>query len=114
MDWRPAEELPDASEVVESIYQQVHLRTILSPHSMGHFIRDNLLPLSAVPLRFGLDPTRFTWVRHIALSCCCEPTCRLLSAFHCHTAHLILRLVPSLRVTLATACRALFHTAAFW
>lgn len=62
MDWRVGQEPPSTEDVVESPYPAVHLRTILSLHSIGHFIRDNLAPLTSVPTRFGVDPTEFTWV----------------------------------------------------
>lgn len=63
MDWRVGEEPPSPQDVVDSPYPAVHLRTILSLHSIGHFIRDNLAPLTSVPMRFGADPRQFTWVR---------------------------------------------------
>lgn len=65
MDWRVGQEPPSTEDVVESPYPAVHLRTILSLHSIGHFIRDNLAPLTSVPTRFGVDPKEFTWVRRL-------------------------------------------------
>eukprot|EP00892_Ulva_mutabilis_P004473 jgi/Ulvmu1/2398/UM131_0010.1 len=62
MDWHAGEEAPPAAEVVDAPYPAVHLRTIVNLHSIGHFLRDSLMPLVDVALRFGLDPRDFLWV----------------------------------------------------
>ena len=62
MDWRAGEKHPDAREIEEAPYPAVHLRTIMNLYSIGHFMRDSLMPLVNVALRFGLDPRDFLWV----------------------------------------------------
>lgn len=62
MDWRAGEAPPGGAQVVDAPFPNVHLRTVLNMKSMGHFLRDNLMPLVDVPLRFGLDPRDFVWV----------------------------------------------------
>lgn len=49
-------------DVVDAAFPNIHLRTILNLDSLGHFLRDNVMPLVDVPLRFGLDPQDFVWI----------------------------------------------------
>lgn len=62
MDWRAGEAAPSAAAVVDAPFPAVHLRTIMNLNSIGHFLRDSLMPLVDVALRFGLDPRDFQWV----------------------------------------------------
>ena len=43
--------------------QPLHLRGTMNTHSFGHLLRDNLMALVDLPLRFGRDPADFDWVR---------------------------------------------------
>ena len=62
MDWRAGERHPEARDIEEAPHPAVHLRTIMNLNSIGHFMRDSLMPLVNVALRFGLDPRDFLWV----------------------------------------------------
>eukprot|EP00892_Ulva_mutabilis_P006235 jgi/Ulvmu1/3984/UM183_0003.1 len=62
MDWRGGRPLPPARQVV-TYRQPLHLRALLHTRSIGHLIRDNLLGLVDLPIRFGRDPVAFDWVR---------------------------------------------------
>ena len=61
MDWRGGEPLPPAEEVV-TYTQPLHLRGAMNTYSLGHLLRDNLMALVDLPLRFGRDPVDFDWV----------------------------------------------------
>eukprot|EP00892_Ulva_mutabilis_P002583 jgi/Ulvmu1/12325/UM089_0009.1 len=62
MDWRGGRPLPPARQVV-TYRQPLHLRALLHTLSIGHLIRDNLVGLVDLPIRFGRDPADFDWVR---------------------------------------------------
>jgi hypothetical protein len=62
MDWRVGETPPEEAAIVDAPHAAVHLRTIMNLNSIGHFLRDSLMPLVNVALRFGLDPRDFLWV----------------------------------------------------
>ena len=62
MDWRGGDPLPAAEDVVPYT-QPLHLRGTMNTHSFGHLLRDNLMALVDLPLRFGRDPVDFDWVR---------------------------------------------------
>eukprot|EP00892_Ulva_mutabilis_P012456 jgi/Ulvmu1/9583/UM054_0013.1 len=62
MDWRGGEPLPPARQVV-TYRQPLHLRGAMNTRSIGHLLRDNLMGLVDLPMRFGRDPVDFDWVR---------------------------------------------------
>eukprot|EP00892_Ulva_mutabilis_P012457 jgi/Ulvmu1/9584/UM054_0014.1 len=62
MDWRGGEPLPPARQVV-TYRQPLHLRGTMITRSIGHLLRDNLMGLVDLPMRFGRDPVDFDWVR---------------------------------------------------
>ena len=49
--------------MVTSPLEEVHVRVMLTPASIGHFMRDNLLALVSIPMSFGLDPRKFVWLQ---------------------------------------------------
>lgn len=63
VDWRPASQMPPVDTVLTSPLEAVHLRVMLNPASIGHFLRDNLLPLVSVPQSFGEDARAFVWLQ---------------------------------------------------
>lgn len=67
VDWRPVSQAPPIDTLLTSPLEAVHLRVMLNPDSIGHFLRDNLLPLVSVPLSFGEDPRTFVWLQ---VRCC--------------------------------------------
>ena len=63
VDWRPTSDMPSPEAMLTSPLQAVHVRSMLNPSSIGHFMRDNLLALVTVPMNFGLDPRKFVWLQ---------------------------------------------------
>ena len=63
VDWRPAADIPPPEAMVTSPLEAVHVRVMLNPASIGHFMRDNLLALVSIPMSFGLDPRKFVWLQ---------------------------------------------------
>ena len=63
VDRRPVSQAPRIDTLITSPLEAVHLRVMLNPASIGHFLRDNLLPLVSVPLSFREDPREFVWLQ---------------------------------------------------
>lgn len=63
VEWRPESQRPPVDTMMTSPLEAVHLRVMLNPASIGHFLRDNLLPLVSVPLNFGEDPREYVWLQ---------------------------------------------------
>ena len=60
VDWST---IPLTESMLTSPLEAVHVRTMLNPASIGHFMRDNLLALVTIPMTFGLDPRKFVWLQ---------------------------------------------------
>ena len=65
LDFRSGKLLPPAGAVAH-FTRPLHLRAPMHTRSLGHFLRDNLLPMIDLPMRFGRDPVDFDWVRTVA------------------------------------------------